>query len=264
MPEGDTIRRAADTLRPFVEGAVIEVAERIERTPFEVDSLPGCEIAGVEARGKHLLLHLGDGRAVHSHLGMTGSWHLYEHDAAWRKPRHRAWLVLRVPRVDVVCFSPKILELLSPDALRRHTLLNRLGPDILSATFDERHALERLRRLDAKPVGEAILAQTALSGVGNVYKSEVLFLQRVDPFAPVGEFSDETLLAIIARVRSLAKRNLDGRPRRTRFRTDGGRKWVYDRLGEPCLECGTPIRMQRQGDLGRSTYWCPECQVLRS
>lgn len=260
MPEGDTIHRAAATLRPFVEGRTIESADRNDRSPLDVTALPGRILETVEPRGKHLLMHLDDGLVIHSHMGMTGSWHLYEHDAEWRKPRSRAWLVMRFERVDAVCFTPKILELLSPDGLRRHAMLRGLGPDVLSPTFDVTEVVERFRAASERPIGEAILDQRNVSGIGNVYKSEVLFLERIDPFGPVGSLSDETLERIIRTSRRLAFRNLDGRPRRTRFRSDGDRKWVYGRSGEPCPECGATIKLRRQGDLGRTTYFCSKCQ----
>lgn len=203
-------------------------------------------------------------RTVHSHLGMSGSWHLYRPGEPWRKRPESAALALEVEGARAALFQPKILEILSERALRAHRFLRSLGPDLLSNAFEESEALRRFRVHDVTPVGEAVMNQSIVSGIGNVYKSEVLFLERVDPFAPVGSLVDAKLRAILGCARELLRRNLDGRPRRTRFGRDGQRKWVYRRRGDPCLVCGEPVRMRRQGDLGRSTYWCPACQETQS
>jgi endonuclease-8 len=120
--------------------------------------------------------------------------------------------------------------------------------------------IRRFRIHEATPIGEALMNQTIVCGVGNVYKSEVLFICRVNPFTLVGELSDDQLLRLLQRARKLMRRNLEGYPRRTRFASDGRRQWVYGRRNDPCLVCGGRIQMRRQGDLGRSTFWCPTCQ----
>ncbi len=260
MPEGDTIYTAARTLRRHLVGRVVEEAVGSDHFRLDASRLVGRTTREVESRGKHLLVHLDDGHVIHSHMGMTGSWHVYAAGATWRKPRRNARLVLRVEGQEVVCFTPKQLELLTPDGLRRHAHLQRLGPDVLDESFDVEACLARLRREGRRPVGEVVMDQRVLAGIGNVYKSEVLFLERIDPFAPVASLDDERLRGLLRRTVRLARRNLEGKPRRTRSRPDGRRKWVYGRSGEPCYECGTSIRMRRQGDLGRSTYWCPACQ----
>lgn len=198
---------------------------------------------------------------LHSHLGMTGSWHLYRPGEPWRKPAHRAAVVLHCRVAVAVCFSPKTLELLSADAFRRHRYLQQLGPDLLGEELDESEILRRFRIHDATPLGQAVMNQTLASGIGNVYKSEILFMLQLSPFEPVRALTDTQLLALIQTARLWMQKNLEGYPRTTRLRGDGGgRKWVYGRAGQPCFTCGTLIRMQRQGDLGRSTYWCPTCQ----
>ncbi|QDT00339.1 Fpg/Nei family DNA glycosylase [Adhaeretor mobilis] len=262
MPEGDTIYRSAVNLRKVMEGEAITGAAchnpRFER-PLPTARLVDQPCSRVEARGKHLLMHLGSGEAIHSHMGMTGSWHVYGQDQRWSKGKPLASLELKLGNWSVVCFTPKRLELLTTDQLRQHPHLNRLGPDLLDEPFDIEAALSRFRQRNDLPLGQAVMDQTLVSGIGNVYKSEVLFLESLNPFTQVGNLDDLQLRELINRARKLMLRNLMGHVRKTRF--DGGsRKWVYNRSGEPCPKCGEVIQMQRQGDMGRSTYWCPVCQ----
>ena len=272
MPEGDTIYRAASRLRQVLCRGIVLDARANDRF-LAPQALVGAKFAMVEARGKHLLMHLQDGRAVHSHMGMTGSWHIYARGQPWQKPAVRAALAMDVERqtVDaereagidprtVVCFSPQTLELLTATELRRHRYLQQLGPDLLSGELDEESALSRFRKHHLTAIGEAVMNQTIVCGMGNVYKSETLFLARIDPFAKVASLSDASILQIMQQAQRLMRRNLAGYPRRTRFGGDGGRLFVYGRSGKPCFVCGANIRMRRQGNLGRSTYWCPECQ----
>lgn len=260
MPEGDTLHRTAARLREALAGATLTEAASRAREGLDAASLVGHRLPGIESRGKHLLMHLDDGRCLHSHMGMTGSWHLYRPGEAWRKPAHRAALVLGTDGRLAVCFSPRTLQLLSATALRRHAQLARLGPDLLDPAFDTEAALARLALHAPTPLGEALLNQSVLAGIGNVWKSELLFLARLDPFAPVGRVEPARLEALLARARALMRRNLEGHRRRTRLGRDGPRLWVYGRSGEACLHCATPIRVRRQGDAGRSTYFCPQCQ----
>ena len=259
MPEGDTIHRTARGLKTALVGAPITQANARDAS-VAVDLLVDRTTTQVEPRGKHLLMHLDDGQVIHSHMGMTGSWHVYRRGRPWRKPARRAALVLGTAVNDVVCFSPKTLELLPAGGLARHRHLRRLGPDLLADTFDTGDALARLRTQDRAPIGEAIMNQTAVCGIGNVYKSETLFLEGLDPFAPVGTFADDTVLALLGTARRLMQTNMRGYPRTTRVASDGHKVWVYGRHGQRCLKCGETVRMRRQGDQGRSTYGCPRCQ----
>jgi endonuclease-8 len=220
--------------------------------------------SAVEARGKHLLMHLASRHALHSHLGMDGSWHLYRPGQPWRKSPKAAVLVLRVKELDAVCFLPKLLELLTADQLRTHHYLRSLGPDLLAREFDVPAAVRRFRVHNAVPLGEAVMNQTIACGVGNVYKSDLLFLLGFDPLAAVGAYADDELARLLAKARTLLKANLAGAPRQTRFRGDGRRLWAYGRAGQTCYQCGGEIQITRQGDQGRTTFWCPTCQPRRA
>jgi endonuclease VIII len=259
MPEGDTIHRSAQRLRQALGGQLVSAVDSGSGGP-QVPRLAGCRVERIEARGKHLLIWFEGSQVLHTHMGMTGSWHLYRPGEAWRKPVHRARVHLEVPGWSAVCFTPKTLEWLTPAAVRAHPHLSRLGPDLLANPLDEGEILRRLRSANRLPVGEAIMNQTLLCGVGNVYKSEVLFLERRSPFLRLEQLGDQALLRLVHRASRCLRSNLEGRPRTTRFSHDGPRLWVYGRSGEPCFRCGTTIRMRRQGDLGRSTYWCADCQ----
>lgn len=259
MPEGDTIHRTAIRLRQVLPGRVIAAA-RGDEWLIDAPALVGATIVDVEARGKHLLIRLADGRAVHGHSGMTGSWHVYAHGEPWRKPAHRAALVIETAECVVIFFSPKLLELLSADQLRRHEYLRRLGPDLLAREIDFADIVGRFRRHDHRPIGEAVMNQTICCGIGNVYKSELLFLENLDPFAPVAFTADAKLTRLLELARELMQFNLEGSARTTRFAGDRGKLWVYGRRGEHCYLCGAIIHLSRQGDAGRTTYWCPACQ----
>jgi endonuclease-8 len=196
-------------------------------------------------------------------MGMTGSWHIYRPGEPWRKPTHYAALQLAINSLEVICFSPRLLALLTADQLRRHPHLTRLGPDLLSTEFDVEAAVARFRARNNLPLGEAVMNQTIVSGIGNIYKSEVLFILKLDPFAPVSQFTDDELGHLVLKARYLLKRNSNGPNRTTRFGSDAGRMWVYGKSGQPCPKCGTTIEIRRQGDAGRTTCWCPECQPSR-
>ncbi len=259
MPEGDTLFRVAHQISKQICGKRIEAA-RAKPELVKAKTLKGHRLQKAEARGKHLLLDFDNELSVHSHLGMTGSWHIYPRGERWRKPAQRAALALRFDTHDLVCFSPKLIELNSTARIRRNRFLTGLGPDLLAENFDEDEALRRLRRHQQLPIGEALMAQQLVAGIGNVYKSEILFMNRLDPFSPVSDLDDETLRSCLRSARRYLRRNLEGLRRKFRGSTHGDRLWAYLRSGMPCLECGTPIRMRRQGETARSTYYCPVCQ----
>jgi endonuclease VIII len=258
MPEGDTIHRAARVLERAIGGKT--VAAFRSPLPALARVAPPARVARVEARGKYLLVHFDDGRALVTHMRMTGAWHIYRPGERWQKPESRARVVIETEGFVAVCFSAPVVDLLSPRALARDPRFSNLGPDVLETGFDPAAALARLRRRNEKPIGEALLLQSALAGIGNIYKSEALYLCRVHPSRKVGDLSDPDLEALIQKARELLAANVGPAPRSTGRTLTGFRYWVYGRSGRPCLTCATPIRMLRQGDAGRSTFWCPACQ----
>ncbi|MEM1304398.1 MAG: DNA-formamidopyrimidine glycosylase family protein [Planctomycetota bacterium] len=263
MPEGDTLHRIAGQLRPVLAGETIAAADaRPTRSVPAVDaaSLVGRRVAGVEAVGKHLMIALDDGRAIHSHLGMTGAWHVYDRGEAWKKPADRAALVLSTATHTVVHFSPKQLELVAGRTLRRDPYLQRLGPDLMLPDVDLAAVVPRLRVHDAAPIGEAVMNQTIAAGIGNVYKSETLFLAKINPWLAVRGLSDEQLGEYLSLTHKLMRRNRTGGKRTTRFAAGGGRLWVYGRRGDACYVCGATVLARRQGEAARNTFWCPRCQ----
>ena len=274
MPEGDTIHHSARQLRKLLPGALIQDVSirrhgRVDQHTA-MKSLNGLSFSRVEAKGKHLLMHLEDGQVLHSHMGMTGSWHIYTRHEPWNKAPQSAALTLQVQRAElpgdykVVCFSPRTLELLTATQFRRHPYLRRLGPDLMLPEFDANTILARFRVHGLTPIGEAVMNQTIVCGIGNVYKSECLFLSKISPFRLTSQLTDEQVLLVAKTAQDLMHQNTQGHPRQTRRSGDGERMWVYGRRGKACFRCGNSIQMSRQGDLGRSTYWCPGCQEQQS
>jgi endonuclease-8 len=270
VPEGDTLHRTAAGLRPVLLGRPV-VAARARRPGPSVDGLVGRTVTAVEAVGKNLLIRFDDGRTMRTHLGMGGAWHRYRRGERWRRPAIRARLVLEVPDAVVVCFDAPTVELFDARAERLHPALAGLGPDLLGATFDLDAAVARLRApaLAGRAIAEVLLDQRVVAGIGNVYKSEVLFVAGVDPFVPVDELVPAVARAILETARRLLVENSQpGTPawRRTTGRAPeavlavGGALWVYRRTGRPCRRCGTAIRSRSHGTPPRRTYWCPRCQ----
>ncbi|HEX4385964.1 MAG TPA: DNA-formamidopyrimidine glycosylase family protein [Myxococcales bacterium] len=254
MPEGDTIFRAATVLRKALLGA------RVTKLTSEALSGPaplGERIEAVEARGKNLVLRFEGGRALRTHMMMSGSWHIYREGEKWQRPAWQARLVLHADNGFVaVCFNAPVIEWLRAG----EEPLARLGPDATTDAFDAEAAFARLSARADTSIGEALMDQSALAGVGNVIKSEALFRCRANPFAQVGQLPEELLRKLIDDSHALLVRNRAGGPRTTRESLSGSRLWVYGRSGKPCLVCGHAIRMRRQGAAGRSTYFCAVCQ----
>ena len=272
MPEGDTIFRAARTLRAALDGAtVVDVRTAVAQiTRLGPRRLVGQTIDRIEPRGKHLLIGFAPSEMVlHTHLGMNGSWHLYKAGQRWRKAPHLARFAMEAEadgaRWSAVCFIPSTCELLSAQQVATHPILTSLGPDALDEQVD---MVEARRRLDSDPtraIGDALLDQRILAGVGNVYKNEVLFIHGVDPWAAVGDVPEETRDALLETSRRLLNVNVapDARGRITTgapVGTIADRFYVYGKARRPCRRCGTPIAAGRQGDLARPTFWCPRCQ----
>lgn len=270
MPEGDTIHRAAAELRAALAGQRVVRAEAraTQVRALGPQRLVGQTVRRVETRGKHLLAWFAPGGlALHTHLGMHGSWHVCAPDERWRKPAAQAAVVVGVADRVAVCFRPRTCELLSPAQVAEHPGLASLGPDALAAPEAGGTDLgEARRRLDARAgwtAGEALLDQGVLAGVGNVFKCEVLFVCGVDPWARVGELDPATRDALLAAAERLLRANAgpDRAPRTTTgLSQPSQRLHVYGRPRRPCPRCATPVRAARQGEQARVTYWCPQCQ----
>lgn len=261
MPEGDTLFRIAQRVDAALAGETVVSIEAADPA-LDVALLVDTRLNYAQSRGKHLLLGFANGYCVHSHLGMTGSWHVYATGEAWRKPARQARLQLRFPSAVLVGFNLPRLKIESQVRAERDPLIASLGPDLLADDFALEMAVSRLRQHPALAVGEAIMDQRLVAGVGNVYKSELLFLGGLHPTTPLGNISDEQLTEFLASGRRSMQRNLTVARRRFRHTTYGGRLWVYRRAGRPCYRCGTTIAMLRQGEAIRSSYFCPTCQPV--
>ena len=270
MPEGDTLFRMAAGLRPYLVGRAVTAARTHGPGPVpQIHRVVGQRIEAVEAQGKNLLIRFDGGLELRTHLRMHGSWHRYRPGERWRRPPARARLVLEVPGSVAVCFDAPVVELFEHRAAHLHPALAALGPDLLAADFAAREARERLRAPSRAGVeiAVALLDQRALAGIGNVYKNEILWIERVSPFVPVRDLDDATLDRLIATAERLLRANVEARRGPERVTTAGDRGapgplYVYGRGGRPCRRCGTRIAVTRQGtDLARTTYWCPACQA---
>jgi endonuclease-8 len=269
MAEGDTIYRIAETLRAALVGRSITAARAQARPGMrhvpDLSRLVGATVTSVESRGKHLLIGFDNGLTLRSHLRMTGSWHRYRPGERWHRPISQASAILEAGEITAVAFNTPVVELLTDAALRRSRSLMELGPDLLGASFDVDEAVRRLRDHNGIQLGDALLDQRAVAGIGNVYKSEVAFLEGLDPWATVAAVTDDELRRVLDAARRLLQANVRGGRRSTTGRSAPSLAlWVYGRANRPCRRCGTQIRSRRQGELARLTYWCPRCQPARS
>lgn len=275
MPEGDTVHKLAAALRPALLERPVEAVWLRDRGVLA--PLAGLAVRDVAALGKHLLVALGRPEArrpawvLHVHLGMRGRWHRFARDAS-RPPGAPA------PgsddlRIDTrehrhVCCRAAVAEVLRAVDVALHPALSRLGPDLLAPAVPFGRIAARARRRARRSAAELLLDQSVACGLGNVYKSEVLFLEGVHPRTPAARLADAELEALYRRAATLLAWNLGGWRRTTLRRVEPGhpprrgepRLWVYGREGEPCRRCGARIRSARLGDDARSTFWCPRCQ----
>ena len=273
MPEGDTIFRAARTLHRALAGKRVVRFESVFPALTRVhDDTPLTQqtVDGVSAAGKHLLMRFSGGLVLRTHMRMNGSWHIYRPGEAWQRPRRDMRIVVATDDFVAVGFNVPVAEFIAGKRLDRHEELRRLGPDLLGETFDEAEALQRIRQRPREPIADVLLNQRVIAGIGNVYKSEVLFTCGIDPFARVDTLDDEALKCLIATGRRFLLANvhtaLAPMTTYTGFRRTTGRDnprerlWVYGRVGLPCRRCGTKISLKKQGPAARLTYWCPLCQ----
>jgi len=262
VPEGDTIHKLAGAIAPRLEGRrLVRFELRGDRTL----DLAGRRVERVRARGKHLLVDLQGDLALRTHLGMHGSWHRYAVREPWKRPARRASVVLGTDADVFVCFDAKECDCVVASGSRARGALRRLGPDLVAAAEPDWATLvARARHLVAPdaPLADALLHQGVAAGIGNVYKSEVLFLRGLHPLRRLDSVGDGDVLALYRTARELLRRNLGGGRRTTRDASDGaGRLWVYGRAGRPCLRCTAPLESAQLGRGRRVTTWCPRCQT---
>ncbi|MDQ6691796.1 MAG: Fpg/Nei family DNA glycosylase [Candidatus Dormibacteraeota bacterium] len=241
MPEGDTIWRAANALRPRLRGKQILSAE-----PDRFASLLGKVVTEVEANGKHLLIRFEGGLVLHTHMRMTGSWHLYRPGETWRRPARQAKVALANEDTVAVLFNAPVVELVRERELR----LDHLGPDILAPDLDLQEVARRARRSSRTELGDVLLDQTVAAGIGNIYKCETMWRLRLNPWSAVAGLSDESLLRVYGEARRLMLVALRGRVPHA----------VHGRAGRGCPSCNSRIAIRNQGDPPRLTYFCPTCQ----
>jgi endonuclease-8 len=261
VPEGDTIFRAAAVLRSALVGRELLAfdAPRLSGPMPNVGTL----IEEVRTRGKHLEIVFDDGMVLHTHMRMTGSWHVYRPGEKWRKDPSKLRVGLEVPEWIAVCFSAPVVEVYRETDRRRHPGLGSLGPDLCQPEPDLALAVERWGQfsIDNTSVADALLDQRVAAGVGNVYKSEVLWACRLDPFVLASAVSSETRRELLETATRMLQANLGGAMRVTAPQVPGGLA-VYGRAGKPCPRCNTPIEMRKHGQHARVTYWCPTCQLV--
>jgi endonuclease-8 len=277
MPEGDTIFRSARALHRALAGKAVTAFRSTYPllTRFHDDHpLIGQTVTEVEARGKWLLMHFSGGATLATHMLMSGSWHIYRPGQRWQAPSSAARIVIENAEYLAVGFNVPVAEMHTPESLARNRRIPPPDTDLLRADFDTEAAIDRMCARKDEELGKVLLTQRVLAGIGNVFKSEICFVARLNPFQSVGTVSREQIAEVIA----IAKRQLSanvledspdkiviwrGVGRRTTNNTERGESlWVYGRKGQPCRRCGIPIRSRLQGVDARITFWCPQCQLM--
>ena len=259
MPEGDTIHAAARRVGAALVGKPIEAIETPQRR-HAMDRWPerlaGRAVESVDAHGKHLFLRFEGDLAIHSHLRMGGWWGVFRKGERWRRSPRRAWLVIRTPDHDVVQFDGPILELMTDGRTRFDQRLAALGPDILAEELDTAEILRRLRAAESRRgIGDALLDQRIVAGIGNMWKAEGCWFAEIDPWRHVAHVSDAEALRIVEGTRPLMQASVERGARGSKSELR-----VFEKTGRPCPRCGVAIRQRGQGDDNRTTYWCPGCQ----
>ena len=274
MPEGDTIFRAARTLQRALGGVVVTKFEtqlpKLARVDVDTP-IVGRTVEKVDATGKWMRIHFSGDLILLTHMLMSGSWHIYRLGEAWQRGRFQMRVAIYTGKFVAVAFQVPIAEFHTAASLERHRSVQRLGPDVLATKFDESAAAIRLGDNPALEVGVALLRQSIVAGMGNVFKSEVCFAGRVNPFRLVGSLTQEERQLLMSSARKFMSMNITDAAgnrmvtytglRRTTDRSDpADNLWVYGRRGEACRRCGEIVRSHKQGEEARTSCWCPRCQ----
>ena len=277
MPEGDTIFRAAQSMHRVLAGHAVTKFEtayaHLDRVNVDTP-IVGRTIEKIVSAGKHHLIHFSGELILRTHMRMNGSWHLYRHgERWWRGPQA---MRVRIDTADwvAVAFNVPVAEFVTPRQLETRDPVAQLGPDLLGAAFDRDEAIRRIVASGHRAIALALLDQRIVAGIGNVYKSEVLFMTGVHPETPASAVPRDTLERMMDIARGVLQDNVvEGTsPRIQTYRNlrqlsraseHDESLWVYGRRGKPCRKCGTLIEMKKMGLEARSTYWCPTCQRLR-
>jgi endonuclease-8 len=296
MPEGDTIYRTAATLHRALAGRIVTAFETAYAQLARVDDdapIAGRRVESVRSAGKHVLMAFSpvppsheastdhrredakagqDGPLVlRTHMRMNGSWHIYRHGERWQLSRSAMRVMVATGEWVAVAFNVPVAEFLQAGSISRRSAVAELGPDLLSPTFDEAEAVRRIQLHPREPIADVLLNQRAVAGIGNVYKSETLFVAGVHPFTPVDALDRDTIVALLTHARRLLLANIQptspaqivtygGLKRETGRAQFGNGLWVYARRGLPCRKCGAPIEAKKTGPHARGTFWCPNCQ----
>ena len=277
MPEGDTIFRTARSMGRALVGKPITGfrSNYPLLTRFHDDTpITGQTVESVESRGKWLLIHFSGGATLATHMLMNGSWHLYPSGERWQRPSRDMRIVLENRDYQAVAFTVPVARIYTAQALAREKRIPPSGSDVLNENFDAASAVVRVRACSGEEIGDVLLHQHVLAGVGNVFKSELCFVEGVNPFCLVAALTDQQVEALIQSAQRLVAANVledsgnlivtyRGQQRRTTHSASPQDSlWVYGRSGNPCRRCGTAIRHRLQGPDARVTFWCPTCQPM--
>ena len=263
MPEGHSVARWAASLAVLVDEPVLAL-KAPKRWAERAAALVGQRLVATESRGKHLLLHFSDGTVIHSHAMLYGSWQIGEPGMELRKAERFVRLRIRTPGHEAVFFHGPVVELLTPEEVAAHPTLDTLGPDVLTAAFDYDEAFARVHAQGEREIGDTLLDQRVVAGIGNVFKSEALFLAGLDPFRASAGLSraevDRIWDAVIPIMRDAVARWGATTTLPPELHAGWRRNWVYKSSRKPCLRCGDTIASRAQGEFKRRTFYCPTCQ----
>ncbi len=269
MPEGDTIARAAAALQRALAGRVVTAFATGLAPLARVDDdtpLVGRTIEHCRSLGKHLLMTFSGGLVLRTHMRMHGSWHLYRPRERWQRPTHAARIRIDTDAWVAVAFDVPVAEFVPEADLHRNRSLAALGPDLANPSFDRAEALSRIVACGDSAIGDVLLDQRVIAGIGNVLRSETLFVAGVHPETPAARLTSTGVTTLLDTAANLLQRNArsDSPPTRntTGRRAPGQALWVYQRTGQPCRQCGAPVRSAARGPEARRVYWCPSCQTL--